>query len=62
MAEDKEQVTYHVRATFPASNEQVTFVCVGLAMASAKAAELRMNGYRDVVMSIAKVDDNETTN
>jgi hypothetical protein len=30
------------------TNEQIAFECVGLAVANAKAAELRMGGYRDV--------------
>ena len=29
-------------------------------MAHAKAAELRMGGYKDVILSIASVNDNET--
>jgi hypothetical protein len=55
-----ETIIYYVRATDPASNEQVTHECVGFAMAHAKAAELRMSGYRDVVISIPKANDHET--
>ena len=36
-------------ATVP---EQVAFECEGFAMAHAKAAELRMAGYKDVVTSL----------
>ena len=55
-----ETVIYYVRATDPASNEQITSECIGFAMAHAKAAQLRMSGYRDVVISIPKANDNET--
>ena len=60
MTADTETSIYYVRATDPASNEQITYECVGFAMAHAKAAELRMSGHRDVVMSIPKANDNET--
>jgi hypothetical protein len=60
MARDSETTTYHVRATDRAGTEPIAFECVGIAMAHAKAAELRMSGYNDVVMSIAKADDNRT--
>jgi hypothetical protein len=48
---------YHVRATNPATNEQIAFECVGLAVANAKAAELRMAAYKDVIMSLAEQAD-----
>ena len=57
MTVDSETASYHVRGTDPTSGEQVTFECVGFAMAHAKAAELRMSGYRDVVMSIPNAND-----
>ena len=44
--------TFCVRGTAPTSAEQVSFHCEGSALAHAKAAELRMAGYRDVVTSI----------
>lgn len=44
--------TYYVRGTASTSAEQVAYECEGSAMAHAKAAELRMSGYRDVVTSI----------
>jgi hypothetical protein len=51
-----EQMTprYYLRATDPTNNEQIAFECVGLAVANAKAAELRMGRDRDVVMSLGK--------
>lgn len=53
MTGDRETSIYYVRATEPASHEQKAYECVGFAMAHAKAAELRMSGHTDVVMSIA---------
>ena len=50
---------YYVRATEPKSDEQVAFICSSLAAANAKAAELRMGGYKDVVISVAKSAENE---
>jgi hypothetical protein len=44
--------TYHVRGTAPTNAEKIAFHCEGSAMAHAKAAELRMSGFRDVVTSI----------
>ena len=44
MSDDTETTHYYVRGTDPASNEQIAFEYVGLAAASAKAAELRMGG------------------
>ena len=38
----------------PTNNEQTAFECAGLAAANAKAAELRMGRYREVVMSLVK--------
>ena len=60
MTADAETIIYNVRATDPASNQQIAYECIGFAMAHAKAAELRMSGHRDVVMSIPKANDNET--
>jgi hypothetical protein len=54
MSNDPETTSYYLRATDPTTNEQVAFECVGLAVANAKAAELRMGGYRDVILSLAK--------
>jgi hypothetical protein len=45
---------YHVSAIDPEGNERVVFECAGLALANGKAAELRMNGYRQVVVSAPK--------
>jgi len=42
MANDPETTHYYVRGTDPTNNEQIAFECVGLAVANAKAAELRM--------------------
>lgn len=44
--------TYVVRGTTSQRAEQVAFQCEGSAMAHAKAAELRMAGYKDIVTSI----------
>jgi hypothetical protein len=54
MSNDPETTRYYLRATDPTNNEQIAFECVGLAVANAKAAELRMSRYRDVVMSLGK--------
>jgi hypothetical protein len=53
MRDQAETILFHVRATDPASSEQVVYECVGFPMAHAKAAELRMSGYKDVVTSLA---------
>jgi len=58
MPDASEALIYYVRATDPASNEQIRSECVGFARAHAKAAELRMSGYSDVVMSIERANDN----
>jgi hypothetical protein len=52
MTNATETTCYYVRGTDPTNNEQIAFECVGLAAAQAKAAELRMGGYRDVIMSL----------
>ena len=53
MRDHSETILFHVRATDPASSEQVVYECAGFPMAHAKAAELRMSGYKDVVTSLA---------
>jgi hypothetical protein len=60
MRPQDEEAVFHVRATDPASNEQVAYECVGYPAAYAKAAELRMSGLKNVVMSIPRANDNET--
>jgi hypothetical protein len=57
MSNDTETARYYVRGTDPTNNEQIAFECVGLAVANAKAAELRMGGYRDVILSVAKASE-----
>ena len=52
-----ETPVFHVRATDPSNNEQVAYECVGYPTAHAKAAELRMAAYKDVVMSLAEAPD-----
>ncbi len=52
-----ETLLFHVRATDPRNSEQVVYSCVGFAMAHAKAAELRMSGYKDVVTSMAPASE-----
>ena len=58
MREHPETTTYHIGATDPTSGEQVAYECVGYATAHAKAAELRMAAYKDVVLSIPNANDN----
>lgn len=53
MRDDSETTIFHIRATDPTNSEQVVYECVGFPMAHAKAAELRMSGYKDVVTSMA---------
>jgi len=48
-----DMIQYYVKATDPSSQEQVAFACSNMDLAHAKAAELRMRRYRDVVMSVA---------
>jgi hypothetical protein len=60
MTAESETAFYYVRGTDPRNDAQVAYECVGFAMAHAKAAELRMGGYKDVILSIASVNDNET--
>ena len=59
MANDPETTHYYVRGTDPTNNEQIAFECVGLAVANAKAAELRMGGYRDVILSLVKASETD---
>jgi hypothetical protein len=53
MRDRAETALFHIRATDPRNSEQVVYQCVGFPMAHAKAAELRMSGYKDVVTSMA---------
>ena len=55
MRDHTDTILFHVRATDPTSSEQVVHECVGFPMAHAKAAELRMSGYKDVVTSLARI-------
>jgi hypothetical protein len=59
MSNDPETTRYYLRATDPTNNEQIAFECVGLAVANAKAAELRMGRYKDVIMSLAKSSEGD---
>jgi hypothetical protein len=43
------------------TNEQIAFERVGLAVANAKAAELRMGGYRDVILSLKTAETDDPT-
>lgn len=54
MTDDTGPSHYYVRATHATTGEQVRFGQLTFAAATAKAAELRMRGYRDVVMSISE--------
>jgi len=60
MTDDADKTEYYVRATDPTSGEQIAFTCADLAIANAKAAELRMSRYRDVVISVAKPPEGES--
>jgi hypothetical protein len=53
MSADVVASTFYVRATDPTTGEHTAYECVGLVQAHAKAAELRMSGYKDVILSIA---------
>ena len=53
MRDPGETIIFHVRATDPRNSEQMVYECVGFPMAHAKAAELRMSGFKDVVTSMA---------
>jgi len=61
MRDHSETILFHVRATDPTSSEQVIYECAGFPMAHAKAAELRMSGYKDVVTSMARAGDESQT-
>lgn len=53
MRHQGETIIFQVRATDPRNSEQTVYECVGFPMAHAKAAELRMSGFKDVVTSMA---------
>ena len=53
MAGHGEKTTYYIRGTDPKTNQQVIVECIGFEMAHAKAAELRMAAYKDVIMSVS---------
>jgi hypothetical protein len=57
MPNDTDTTHYYVRGIHPTNHEQIAFECVGLASANAKAAELRMVGYRDVILSVVKASE-----
>ena len=59
MPKDTETTHYYVRGTDPTNHEQIAFECVGLAVANAKAAELRMGRYKDVILSLAKSSEGD---
>jgi hypothetical protein len=61
MPNDTETTHYYVRGTDPRNNEQIAFECVGLASANAKAAELRMDGYKDVILSLKTAASDDPT-
>jgi len=51
MTDEAEPNHYYVRATHPTTDEQISFGPLTLAVANERAAELRISGYRDVVIS-----------
>jgi hypothetical protein len=59
MPNDPETTRYYLRATDPTTDEQIAFECVGLAVANAKAAELRMGRYKDVISSLAESSEGD---
>ena len=59
MSNDPETARYYLRATDPTTDEQIAFECVGSAVANAKAAQLRMGRYKDVVLSLAKSSEGD---
>ena len=59
MSNDPETTRYYLRATDPATDEQIAFECVGLAAAHAKVAELRMGRSKDVILSLAKSSEGD---
>jgi hypothetical protein len=61
MTHDANTTQYYVRATDPTNGEQGCFACASLAMANAKAAELRMSRYQDVIISLDKPPEDETS-
>ena len=61
MKDDPNPTQYYVRATDPSRDEQVVFACPNLAAANAKAAELRMSRYRDVIVSLDKPPQDEAS-
>jgi hypothetical protein len=61
MPTDTDTTRNYVGATDPANNEQTAFECIGLPAANAKAAELRMNADKDVIMSVATPSEDDDT-
>jgi len=61
MTDDANLAQYYVRATDPSRDEEVVFACPSLAIANAKAAELRMSRYRDVIVSLDKPPEDEAS-
>ena len=49
--------SYCVCATDPSSAAKVEFECMGFELAHEKAVELRMAGFKHVVMSRAEIPD-----
>jgi len=61
MTNDTDATQYYVRATDPSRAEQVVFACPNLATANAKAAELLMSRYQDVIISLDKPPEGEAS-
>ena len=61
MTNDADETQYYVRATDPSREGQVVFACPNLAAANAKAAELRMSRYQDVIISIDKPPEDQAS-
>jgi hypothetical protein len=53
--------SYCVCATDPFNAAKVEYECMGFELAHEKAAELRMAGFKNVVMSLAEAPDSNET-
>ena len=61
MTDNANPTQYYVKATDPSRDEQVVFACPNLAVANAKAAELQMSRYLDVIISLDKPPEDKAS-
>jgi hypothetical protein len=59
MSDDVASLPYLVRGTSASGGTEVRFLCVNMAVANAKAAELRMSQFQEVVISVARFGQEE---